>query len=71
VINGLVDIWWDTEDGETVKLTVQNLKPVFKAIEKYIRDMYEARKNIIARFGEEGLIITDDINWTSRNITLL
>ena len=71
VINGLVDIWWDTEGGETVKLTVQNLKPVFKSIEKYIRDMYEVRKNLVARFGEEGLVITDDVNWTSRNITLV
>lgn len=70
VINGLVDIWWNTDSGDSVKLTVQNLKPVFKDIEKYVRDLYEARKDLIARFGEAELLVTDNANWPSKITTL-
>ena len=69
VINGLVDVAWDTDGTGQVQLTVQNLKPVFKALEGYVSNLHKSMKILNDDFGG-GADIRDDVNWPAQIVTL-
>jgi len=69
VINGLVDVLWDTDGTGQVLLTVQNLKPIFKACEKYISDMYKSKDTLVSLF-DTGADVKLDANWPAKEVTL-